>query len=1070
MIFSPEEYAFAIPRGRVQMRRQVLATLITIFLIVPATAPSAVAFDLSSCTINGTSGNDTIQGTSGDDVICGKGGYDVINAGSGNDIIFLSSGQTAEVNLEDGDDFLDASLALAVTADGGPGNDEIIGSPGNDTLNGGLGAAGDEDVIYAGSGNDIIDGEEGEILTVTLGEGDDTFNGGEADASTVLGGDGEDTITGTPGVDDLSGNGANDVIWGVGGEDVIQGGNGDDIVAGGDGVDSLNGGWGLNNCDYTTNEPRTTTCVYDDAGPVVSSIILDKTSVDVTNANQVVHVNLNVTDQTGVRYAYLYCYSTNGDSQKAAIQTWIWINEDKTYYTYDYNSQLSETHAALSSTTDISFSFDATVLKGHKPGTYSCNAYAYDVLNQYGWYSSDAPTTIEVLRQGDGYDDVGPTFESFSVNPTEVDVSTQDQKVSVNLHLTDQTGVKYGYIYCTGDSLKAPLQIWFWVDQASVYVYDYVSRESTTLTFSGTKQNMFLEMEATVKQGQKPGIYSCFGYSYDELNLYSGYYTDEPKLTVIRTGDGFDDVGPELTNFVINPDVVEVGVEDAPISVDISFWDQNGIDYGYIYCYGDSNKQPLTIWFDLNPDGYAYSYDYNSQTNAAITVTGDLQDVNIHIESVVKFGTKPGLYNCSGYAYDNLNQYSGFYEATNPKLTVNRTPPGQPSSPTDLVYTPDSASNGTLSWTAPNFLGDPELKDYEVQFSMDGWNWQKIEDGFSTTTSLPISNLNGGTNYWFKVRGDNGGGEGAWSQTVQITTPVPVLPSEPLNLNVQSISSNSFVADWDEPLFDGDAKITDFIVELSTDGGSSWNQVQHPESSATSMTVNGLKANQSYLIRVSSVNVVGSSTPSDVVQTQTSVVVTSKPQALYAKSIEAQSVTLSWKTPANLFGSTVTDYIVELSRDNGVNWESVNDPISSSTSLTISGLGKGRDYQFRVSAVNEAGVSEPSLVLSLSTLTTLPAAPTNLTLVSGYPTSNSVKVTWSAPIDRGGLPVTDYLIHYSRNGGKTWILVAHSPSTKRSLTLTGLKNDRNYKIRIKTVTSAGQSKAGAILEFKTLAN
>lgn len=1052
----------------VLMRSRLFAIFVALLLASLIVAPSAQAFDLSTCTINGTSGNDTLEGTSGDDVICGRGGYDMINAGSGNDIVYLSAGQTADVNLEAGDDLLDASAAAGVNADGGPGNDELIGSSGNDTLNGGLGEVGDEDVIYAGGGNDTVDGEEGEILTVTLGEGDDIFNGGEADSSIVLGGDGEDTITGTPGVDDLSGNGADDVIWGVAGEDVITGGNGDDIVAGGDGVDTLDGGWGLNDCDYTTNEPRTTTCVYDDSGPVVSSITLNKSIVDVTNENQIVHVDFNITDQTGVHYAYLYCYSTTGETQKSAIQTWIWINDDHTYWTYDYNSQISETHPALSSTKNVNFSFDATVIKGHTPGTYACNAYAYDVLNQYGGFYPEIPTTIEVVRSGTGYDDYGPSLESFSLTPNEVDVTSEDQTVKIDLHLTDQTGVKHGYIYCYGDSLKTPVQVMFWIDENYSYVYDYVSQESSNLVFTGTKQDLYLELNATVAQGQKPGVYSCGGYSYDELNLYRGHYPENPpQLTVLRTGDGFDDVGPELTNFVINPEVLEVGADDAPVSIDISFWDQNGVDYGYIYCYGDSTKQPIALWFDFNADGSIYAYDYNTQTNPDISVTGDAQDVNIHIDSVVEFGTKPGMYSCGGYVYDNLQQYSGLYESTNPKLTINRTPPGQPSAPSNLSYIPESSSNGVLSWQAPDFLGDPELKDYEVQFSMDGWNWTKIEDGFSTTNSLPISNLNGGINYWFKVRGENGGGEGAWSETIQITTPQPTLPSSPLDVTISGITATSFLVDWNEPVFDGDTKITNFKVEISSDGGNNWYEVQHMESSATSLTIGGLKANTEYQVRVSAVNIVGPSAPTEPVFATTLIYPTSPPTMVVAHSISATSVTLKWGEPIRLNGSAVENYVVELSRDSGSTWETVNKPVSISKSLTISGLGKGRNYQFRVFAVNAAGSSESSSVIDLTTSTTLPAAVSNLALAPGFPTSNAVKVTWDAPIDRGGLPITDYKIQYSRNGGKTWIVVEHSPTPKRNVKLEGLKSARQYLIRVKPVTERGAALSWRTLTFAT---
>jgi putative component of membrane protein insertase Oxa1/YidC/SpoIIIJ protein YidD len=702
------------------------------------------------------------------------------------------------------------------------------------------------------------------------------------------------------------------------------------------------------------------------------------------------------------------------------------------------------------------------------PDSYSCSAYAYDVLNQYGWYAPETPLQFQVNRSGDGFDDVGPVFESFSFSPDTVEVGTENQQVNLSVHLTDQTGVKSGYIYCWGDSQKSPIQVWFYIDDYYSYFYDYTNQSSSSLNYTGDRKDLYLDLTANVPQGQKPGIYTCTGYAYDDLNLYNWFNPETyPTLTVTRVGEGFDDLGPQVYDFTISPNVVEVGTTDAPITIEFDLYDQSGINNGYLYCWGNSNKQPISIWFDLDPSGNHYAYDYNTQENAQITVTGDAQNVSISLESVITFGTKPGSYTCGGYAYDTLGQYGGLDSATTSILTINRTPPGQPGAPSGLTYSPDSASSGLLTWNAPEFLGDPQLKDYQVQFSMDGSNWTTIDDGFSTSTSLPLSNLNGGTNYWFKVRGENGGGEGAWSETIQFTTPQPTLPSLPLDVTISEITASSFLVDWNEPVFDGDSKITNFKVEISSDGGNNWYEVQHMETSATSLAVGGLKANTDYQVRVSSVNIVGASAPTEPVLATTLIYPTSPPTMLVAHTVEATSVTLKWGSPIRLNGSAVLNYVVELSRDSGSTWEEVSKPISVSKSLNIAGLGKGRNYQFRVFAVNAAGSSESSSVIEVTTATTLPAAVSNLALAPGFPTSSAVKITWDAPIDRGGLPITDYKIQYSRNGGKSWIVVEHSPTPKRNVKLEGLKAGRDYSIRVKTVTAKGAALAWRTISFTT---
>ena len=113
------------------------------------------------------------------------------------------------VSLGDGDDTGNASgqlnPAVAVTFDGGAGNDVITGSPRGDTILGGEGddtisGLGGDDTIDGGNGNDVIDGGPG-ADAIAGSDGDDTL--------TWNPGDGSDTFEGGPGVDTLLFNGSN---------------------------------------------------------------------------------------------------------------------------------------------------------------------------------------------------------------------------------------------------------------------------------------------------------------------------------------------------------------------------------------------------------------------------------------------------------------------------------------------------------------------------------------------------------------------------------------------------------------------------------------------------------------------------------------------------------------------------------------------------------------------------------------------------------------------------------------------------------------------------------------------
>lgn len=107
----------------------------------------------------------------------------------------------------DGNDTFTNYTTWACVANGGDGNDILIGGYGNDTLNGGRG----DDRLYGGYGNDTLDG----------GDHADFLDGGVGN-DTLRGGAGVDRLYGSIGDDDLDG-GVNDYT-----DDYLEGGPGRD--------------------------------------------------------------------------------------------------------------------------------------------------------------------------------------------------------------------------------------------------------------------------------------------------------------------------------------------------------------------------------------------------------------------------------------------------------------------------------------------------------------------------------------------------------------------------------------------------------------------------------------------------------------------------------------------------------------------------------------------------------------------------------------------------------------------------------------------------------------------------
>lgn len=195
-------------------------------------------------TLNGLAGNDQLLGDAGNDVLIGGQGADTLNGGTNFDIV---SYQTATLGIlfqmgtltftgDAAGDVLTAvegvrgtefgdSVQLIQTfryADGGAGDDVIMGSQGNDTIIGGFGA----DQLSGLNGNDQLFG----------GDDSDPANGPD-EGNLLDGGAGNDSLFGGTTQDTLQGGTSADQLFGGDGADRLTGGLGADVLSGGAGYD-----------------------------------------------------------------------------------------------------------------------------------------------------------------------------------------------------------------------------------------------------------------------------------------------------------------------------------------------------------------------------------------------------------------------------------------------------------------------------------------------------------------------------------------------------------------------------------------------------------------------------------------------------------------------------------------------------------------------------------------------------------------------------------------------------------------------------------------------------------------
>ena len=142
-----------------------------------------------------------------------------------------------------------------------------------------------------------------------------------------------------------------------------------------------------------------------------------------------------------------------------------------------------------------------------------------------------------------------------------------------------------------------------------------------------------------------------------------------------------------------------------------------------------------------------------------------------------------------------------------------------------------------------------------VEVNGGGLSWAQISHDASSLTSIQVSGLLPAVKYGVRVKAINSVGVSKASSVFYVTT-LPTLPGTPTGLTVKTNTTAATTIGWTAPATGG-SKITDYLVEYSTDNGASWKMVSKTVSATTSLAIKGLKAKTSYLFRVTAKNSVG---------------------------------------------------------------------------------------------------------------------------------------------------------------------------------------------------------------------
>jgi len=189
-----------------------------------------------------------------------------------------------------------------------------------------------------------------------------------------------------------------------------------------------------------------------------------------------------------------------------------------------------------------------------------------------------------------------------------------------------------------------------------------------------------------------------------------------------------------------------------------------------------------------------------------------------------------------------------------------------PQSPIGLTATAISSSQINLSWNTPSNNGGSPITGYQILRSTNDGSWSTIVSNTgSTSTTYSNTGLSPSTTYAYQVSAINSVGTSSPSNTATTTTPVQLsAPQPPSSLVASAASSSQINLSWIAPTNNGGSTITGYKIERSTSGGSTWSTiVSNTGSTTTTYSDTGLSPSTTYTYRVSAINNIGTSLPSN---------------------------------------------------------------------------------------------------------------------------------------------------------------------------------------------------------------
>ncbi|XP_069335647.1 myomesin-3 [Eulemur rufifrons] len=419
--------------------------------------------------------------------------------------------------------------------------------------------------------------------------------------------------------------------------------------------------------------------------------------------------------------------------------------------------------------------------------------------------------------------------------------------------------------------------------------------------------------------------------------------------------------------------------------------------------------------------------------------------------------------------------------------------PGAPGAPLNVQCLDVDRDCLILAWAPPSDTRGSPITAYSIERCQgDSQEWVPCHVAPGGTCRCPIQGLVEGQSYRFRVRAINKAGsslpskaseavvmgdhdaarrktEIAFDMGNKITVSTDdfedtvIIPSPPTNVHASEIREAYAVLAWEEPRPRGKAPLT-YTLEKSVIGSGTWEAI-HSESPVKSprFALLDLEKGKSYVFRVRAMNQYGLSDPSEPSEpiTLKGKPATLPPPAQVQALRDTQtSVSLTWDPVEG--GPELLGYYIYSREAGSSEWQTVNNKPIQDNKFTVPGLRTGKEYEFCVRSVSEAGVGESSAAtapIRVKQALATPSAPYGFALLNCG--KNEMVIGWKPPKRRGGGKILGYFLDQHDSEELDWHAVNQQPVPTQVCKVSDLREGHFYEFRARAVNWAGVGELSA---------